>query len=132
MYQAHNYHVHMFYRANALLFNGYVCAYDARLSTHQRGGPMRDNATIDGGRAHFPCPNGTRAALEQRARPVAHSLQRVEVGDNVGTVLLLLEARESHRGALDHRFRLGQPLEHRLVVPDHVRALELVSELEAG
>jgi len=59
-------------------------------------------------------------------------LHRVEVRDNVGAVLLLLEARERHVGALDVLLRVGEVVEHGLVGPGDTRALVGLRVLEAG
>ena len=49
--------------------------------------------------------------------PVSVSLQRIQVGHDVGPVLLLLEAREGHACSLDELLRVGEELEHGLIRP---------------
>mmetsp|Transcript_12215 Transcript_12215/g.40510 ORF Transcript_12215/g.40510 Transcript_12215/m.40510 type:complete len:261 (+) Transcript_12215:34-816(+) len=67
-------------------------------------------------------PSTSYGLLPLPRRPAPSSLERAEVRHHVHSVLLLLEAREGHRGALDHLLWLGQEREHRLLSPGRVEA----------
>merc|ERR1711865_826580 len=55
---------------------------------------------------------------------------RVEVGDDVGAVLFLLEAREGHARALDHRLGVLEPFVHGVIIPRDARTQDVLCKLE--